>query len=117
MATTYKFLKLTKPQLSALVALVRLRDDSRANNAAFSRHQMAQLSRGDGNSYPVKTLRSLYSRGLVAPVSDEALELVETGRCRCGCDLWYPTERGIGHVAHLNVSWPEDRKYPRAARK
>jgi len=95
---------LTKPQQKALVSLLILRSKSRA--AGFSRWAMGRISRQDFGSYPIKTLRALQRNGFVRPVNDEAVELVETGECRCGCDLWFATVQGHAHVLELNVVVP-----------
>lgn len=89
--------ELTKPQLRALVALHLLSQQSKAD--CFSRWQIGQVAKHDCSSFPIKTMRALWSRGLVEPLEDLAVTLVESGRCRCGCDVWRITADGTAEAA------------------
>lgn len=94
--------KITKPQQRAVCALLILHTEA-PKVAAFSRYDMGRVSKGLGCSYPVSTMRRLWAAGYVEPLEDLAVELVETGRCRCGCDLWKITDKGREYCGSLDV--------------
>ena len=100
-AETTHMKQLTLPQKKAIVALVMLAKQSR--RAGFSRWELGRASKHSCSSYPTKTMRSLQRAGLCEPVCNTALELVETGQCRCGCDLWKPSDKGKEYVGSLKV--------------
>lgn len=94
-------LSLTRAQKQALVSLVLLSRQSRV--AGFKRWDIGQFAKNDCSSYPMGTMRALQRRGFAEPVSDEAVSLVESGQCRCGCDLWRPTKLGDEVVSSMKV--------------
>lgn len=100
--------QLSLPQKKAIVALVLLARCSR--QAGFARWDIGKVSKQNCSSYPVKTMRAIQRAGLCEPVCDVALELVENGLCRCGCDLWKPTEQGRKYVESLKVVGQMPRK-------
>lgn len=53
-------------------------------------------------------LRALQEAGLVTPDIPESAELVDSGRCTCGCDMWFPTKLGIDLAATFKVQLGEN---------
>lgn len=83
---------LTKPQRKALVALIVL--EQKHGSIGFSRPDVSRTIHGGCSGYPLKSMLALRDEGLVRPISSEAVELVQTEICRCGCDRWAATELG-----------------------
>ncbi len=92
---------LTKPQTRALVALVLLSQESR--RAGYMRREIRLRSDWSLASFPTRTMRALQRLGYVRPLCDTALQLVESGACRCGCDMWQATDEGKAYVSTLRV--------------
>ena len=94
-------MKLTKPQRTALAALAQLHLYSRA--AGFKRWDIGRIAKSSCSSYPLATMTALWRLGFAAPLSDETVELVRSGQCRCGCDLWRITADGEAALGSMRV--------------
>lgn len=69
----------------------------------FSRWEIGSKARGSCQGFPLKTMLALETDGYVEPESWEAVKLYQTGRCRCGCDRWTITEKGMQFCGALNI--------------
>jgi len=106
-----KHKSLTKHQLrclGAILALLRRHKGSAFDNgkAYFARHEIGQVVYSTYMGVQFKTMTLLRDRGFVRPQFDAAIDLVQSGACRCGCDRWTITDFGREEVLRNNVSVP-----------
>lgn len=91
--------RLSRAQKKALVSV-----ESLGRTEFHERLDIANYARGEyGPGYPVKTMRVLQQHSLVEPENEFVVQLVETGRCRCGCDAWRITEAGRACIDRMTV--------------
>lgn len=69
----------------------------------FSRWEIGSKARHTCQGYPLKTMTALEVDGYVEPQSAEAVRLYSEGICRCGCDRWAITPKGILFCEGLNI--------------
>lgn len=81
-----------------------------SKRAGYKRIEMAWRI-GQDSGFTVRAMRTLQARGLVEPVCDVSVELVETGQCQCGCDLWRITEKGRQYAASLPLVFPKGKSH------
>jgi hypothetical protein len=101
-------MKLTKHQQRVLAALVEI---ATIDGEAVSRCDIGILVAGGFRGIMLKTMDALIESGLAKPDSLEALAFVQSGRCRCGCDRWLPTEKGIELARAFRVKFSDHIKY------
>lgn len=109
---TKKQKPLTRAQIKALAAIYIL-SKRHHGCSAHSRGEVGRVARGDYNSYPLATMKALWRAGLVKPLVPEAVELVGSGECRCGCDRWVITAEGNLRAEELNIKTPEKKQAPK----
>lgn len=93
-------MKPTKHQKKLLAALVLL---DGVGYTPASRIELARIVFDRYVGLPFKSLKSLWTLGLIEPDIEEAARMVEERRCTCGCDRWYPTKAGIDLAATFKV--------------
>lgn len=69
----------------------------------FTRWEIGAKAKHNCSSYPLKTMAALELDGYVEPESAEAVRLVREQICRCGCDRWTITEKGVRFCRELNI--------------
>jgi hypothetical protein len=106
-------MKLTAHGIRCLGALAALIEQHERKTLFFSRWDIGRIVYGHIQGIHLKTMVRLFEAGLVRPEVEQAVDLVATGTCTCGCDRWTLREQGWDELRRNNVKVPTLPKAPR----
>lgn len=95
-------MNLTRHHKQILIALTALLC-GKPKPGWFYRTEIGHAIWGNGNGVNPRIMQKLWNAGLVEPRSEAAAHLVLNRECRCGCDQWCVTSKGMETVKGINV--------------
>jgi hypothetical protein len=100
-------MSLTAHQLRCLGALAALIEQKRNPTPFYKRWDIGGVVYSTSQGVHLKTMMRLRDRGLVRSEIEQAVDLVYSRICTCGCDRWTLTESGRDELRRQNVKVPE----------